>query len=254
MIEVLSLGGKEGVVLEDFFDRNPRSPKVDTLPVVVWSRLYFDLEPYLTERSADGASLMTFYHRQLLEAVKDEYITDEEGLARHRELAGYFDYRGGREEGEQEEAALTLRTMSELPYQETMGELWDNVFKTLTDFQFLERKAADMGFIETTDAQGNTVRTYTGIYQIRDDYALALERMPGDGGVRAGARGGRRRIIVTATDFHKGRGYEIRCPHCNTLHPLEDFAEDPLGKQIECPNEACKGPLKVNAFMVPPSR
>jgi hypothetical protein len=56
---------------------------------------------------------------------------------------------------------------------------------------------------------------------------------------------------VTATDFHKGKGFEIRCPHCNTMHPLEAFEEDPLGKEIDCPNEACKGPLRVNSFTVP---
>ena len=247
MIEVLSLGGKEGLVLKDFFDRNPRSPKVDTLPVVVWSRLYFDLEPYLTERAADGASLMTFYHRQLLEAAKEEYMADEEALARHRELAGYFDYRGGPEEGQQEEMALTLRTMSELPYQETMGELWEDVFKTLTDFQFLERKAADMGYVETTDAQGNTERTYTGIYQIRDDYALALARIPGADGGWAGGGDDRRRIIVSGVDFGSGAGYVLRCPHCSSIHPFKD---EWRGGNFACPT--CRGPLKVNDFVVPP--
>ncbi|MEN6290995.1 MAG: AAA family ATPase, partial [Methanobacterium sp.] len=50
-------------------------PPEKKLPVALWSRLYFDLEPYLTERSADGTSLLTFYHRQLGEVVEEEYLT-----------------------------------------------------------------------------------------------------------------------------------------------------------------------------------
>ena len=44
-------------------------PTEEKLPVAIWSRLYFDLEPYLTEKSADGTSLLTFYHTQLSEVV-----------------------------------------------------------------------------------------------------------------------------------------------------------------------------------------
>lgn len=247
VIDVLSLEGNKGDVLQDFFRRSPESPKeIEWLPVVLWSRLFFDLEPYLTERAADGASLLGFYHRQLAEAVKEKYLAGDDGLARHRELAGYFG-----EQDLQTAGQPNLRKMSELPYQQTMGELWDPLVKTLTDFDFLERKATDMGFVESKDEQGNTMRTHMGIYQIRDDYALALQRMPGDGAEREG-RDGRRRIMVTATDFQKGRGYEIRCPHCNTMHRVEDFEQDPLGSEIDCPNPECKGPLKVNAFTTPP--
>lgn len=35
------------------------------LPVVLWSRLSFDLQPYLTERLVDGSPLLNFYHREL---------------------------------------------------------------------------------------------------------------------------------------------------------------------------------------------
>ena len=40
------------------FDRrkNPDQPPVNALPPIVWSRLYFELEPYLIERAADGAT------------------------------------------------------------------------------------------------------------------------------------------------------------------------------------------------------
>ncbi len=58
--------------------------------MVVWSRLYFDLEPYLSERAADGTSLMTFYHRQLREVAEEEYLAGDARHERHAQLAAYF--------------------------------------------------------------------------------------------------------------------------------------------------------------------
>jgi hypothetical protein len=43
------------------------------IPIVVWSRLYLDLEPYLTERDADGVPIITFFHRQFNEVLKERY-------------------------------------------------------------------------------------------------------------------------------------------------------------------------------------
>jgi len=43
------------------------------IPVAVWSRLYLDLEPFLTERDADGVPIITFFHRQFNEVLKDYY-------------------------------------------------------------------------------------------------------------------------------------------------------------------------------------
>jgi hypothetical protein len=43
------------------------------IPIVVWSRLYLDLEPYLTERDADGVPIITFFHRQFNEVLRKRY-------------------------------------------------------------------------------------------------------------------------------------------------------------------------------------
>ena len=215
MLDVLS---RDAEVLADFRRRSPRSPIVEQLPVAVWSRLYFDLEPYLTERSADETSLMGFYHRQLGEVVEGDYLAAEEGLARHGHLAEFFAL------PEAEDATFTLRQMSELPYQETWAEMWDPLFETLTNFRFLEQKAAT-GAVES--AGDGTAKTYTGISSIQDDFSLALERMPGGDG-----DGGRRPVIVTATDFGKGAGYQVRCPFCNRY---SDLREGWLGTLQACP-------------------
>jgi hypothetical protein len=180
--EMLDILSADSAVLADFRSRSPNSPRTDHLPIVVWSRLYFDVEPYLTERAADGASLLTFYHRQLAEAVAATYLTASDGLARHRALAAYFAYPDDDARARDVGAAAQLRRLAELPYQQTMGELWDELFATLTNFRFLEEKATRLAVAERPRAVGAPAGTsstaYGGVYLLQDDYALALQRMP----------------------------------------------------------------------------
>jgi NACHT domain- and WD repeat-containing protein len=174
MLDVLSA---DADTLADFRARSPNSPRTDRLPIVVWSRLYFDLEPYLTERAADGAPLFAFYHRQLANAVTATYLAGADDLARHRALASYFAALApGGDDGAA--TAPRLRRLAELPYQQTMGELWDDLFATLTDFHFLEEKAAALAVTTRAVADGATATTYGGVYLLQDDFALALQRMP----------------------------------------------------------------------------
>jgi NACHT domain- and WD repeat-containing protein len=237
LLDVLS-GNRE--VRADFRSRARHTPPEEHLPVVVWSRLYFDLEPYLTERSADGASLLGFYHRQVHQVVEEEYLARENKAARHAELAEYF---AGQGLVEKEKKIPNLRKLSELPYQQTHGERWDDLYTTLTDFDFLEAKCTHVAVV--TSGQGKTARTiYGGVYELQEDYRRALEALPGGGGPRRGTPRGRP-IIVTATDL--GRGIMVHCPFCNQEHP---FREEWLGKEIECPTESCRGPLRVNSFVV----
>jgi WD40 repeat protein len=219
MIDLLSLGGREGAVLQEFFRGSPHSPMVDRLPELAWSRLFFDIEPYLTERAADGASLMSFYHRQLTEAVYDEYLAGHEGIERHRELATYFGWQRLEAWGE-DTTTPNPRQMSELPYHQMMGELWDDLIRTLTDFRFLELKAATLG-----------------VDMILEDFHLALQRIWGYGADR------KRRMIVTGIDL--GNGLELRCPFCDLI---SSFREEWRGEEIECPH--CGSPLRVNPFVL----
>lgn len=46
----------------------------DTLPPAIWSRLLFDLSPFLQERTVLSDSLTGFYHRQLAEAARSRYL------------------------------------------------------------------------------------------------------------------------------------------------------------------------------------
>jgi hypothetical protein len=47
------------------------------IPIAVWSRLYLDLEPFLTERDADGVPIITFFHRQFNEVLRAKYKLNE---------------------------------------------------------------------------------------------------------------------------------------------------------------------------------
>jgi hypothetical protein len=134
-----------------------------------------------------------------------------------------------------------VRGLSELPFHLTYARRWDEVYETLTDFSFLEQKAARVGIVERTGPGGEKDTLYTGVFQLQDDYDLALKEMPGGEDAKRDVHP----LIVTAVNF--GKGMVLRCPWCNTEHPLD---RDWLGNEIECPDEECGGPLKVNTFTV----
>ncbi len=136
LLDVLSL---DPAVLADFKRRSPRSPGVGHLPFVVWSRLYADLEPYLTQRRGDNTSLIAFYHRQLGEVAAAYYLGGKDKLARHRALAAYFG-KHGVSAGAHSHSSTRLRVLSELPYQQTHGRLWPALECSLTAIEFLEAK------------------------------------------------------------------------------------------------------------------
>lgn len=48
------------------------------IPIVVWSRLFLDLEPFLTEKDADGVPIITFFHQQFFEVLRERYMLIEE--------------------------------------------------------------------------------------------------------------------------------------------------------------------------------
>lgn len=166
--ELLDLLSRDGRVLEDFRARSPRSPRVDQLPVVVWSRLFADIERYLAERRGDGASLLSFFHRQLRDVVEEDYLAGGRDREWHRLLAAYFAeqplwYAPGQ---------VNRRMVSELPYQQVRGELLDGqdldggpgsaatgAVRGRTgqgSTRVLERTLADLEFVEAKCAAGMT--------------------------------------------------------------------------------------------------
>jgi NACHT domain- and WD repeat-containing protein len=239
LIDVLS---EDKEVFGDFKKRTYHEPPEPRLPVVIWSRLYFDLEPYLSERKADGTSLITFYHPTSFgNEVHQKYLSGEMKLQLHKCIAEYFTKQPLYTERDNK-INSNLRKLAELPYQQTMGEIWEELYSTLTDFHFLEQKAVNVGVMETKDIDGNTKKIYTGIFEIIKDLDFALEKMPGK---QNGNKQGQHPIIVTAKEYQKG--LIIYCPFCNTSSPLNN---DWLGEEIMCLNKDCNISLRVNPFVV----
>jgi WD40 repeat protein len=123
----------------------PFAPPIDRdlpLPAVLWARLYADLAPYLAEREADGARLLTFYHRQLAEAAAARYLQPPDGTERHAALAHYFE-----EQPLLDGTIANRRKLSEQPTQEAAAGLGEELDRTLTDLGFLEQKIAYQGTV-----------------------------------------------------------------------------------------------------------
>ncbi len=129
LMEVLS---DDEQVMVDFRRRSPKSPKTNRLPPVIWSRLHADLRRYMTLRRANGSLLLSFYHRQVREAVVGRYLKDEPAQKRaHAHLAGYFEPRWRRRD---------WRALAELPYQQTQAEMWTALDASLGDLHFVHAK------------------------------------------------------------------------------------------------------------------
>jgi hypothetical protein len=178
--ELIDILSADKDVMADFFRRSPQSPKVDRLPVVIWSRLLVDIEPYMTVRRADGTMVMDFYHRQVGEAVDRRYLADYERLKAHQHLAEYFhelDYWAESLESQRARARrlpptprpANVRKVVELPFHrieaaklggkdDPKSPLWDVIADLLTDWQFLEAKAeADPNFREQESEEPKSV-------------------------------------------------------------------------------------------------
>ena len=171
--ELLDVLSRDANVVQDFARRSPESPEIkdkDPLPVIVWSRLYADINRYMTHRRADGTVVMDFYHSQVGEAVRKRCLSSEEVMAQaHQHLAEYFaslDYWAESLEAQRARARrlpptprpANVRKVVELPYHrlevaklagkdDPKSPYWDAVADLLTDWQFLEAKAeADPNF------------------------------------------------------------------------------------------------------------
>jgi NACHT domain- and WD repeat-containing protein len=169
--ELLDVLSENVEVVADFRRRNTRGPRVLELPVVVWSRLAFDLAPYLTTRDVHGVPTIDFFHRQLRDVVESDGLGGD-SVARHRALAAHF---GGIPSMARDPLVpKMLRRFSELPYHQAMGAMWSELITTLTDFGFIERMA---GVGSSAAKKRGAQAAESRVYELADDYVFALERL-----------------------------------------------------------------------------
>jgi NACHT domain- and WD repeat-containing protein len=71
-------------------------PPVRRIPPLLWTRLRNDLPHYLSEREADGVTVISWYHRQFVEAARERYFRNINFVEEtHSILADYFSGRWG---------------------------------------------------------------------------------------------------------------------------------------------------------------
>ena len=169
--EMLDVLAEDNTVWNDFDQRRHHDVSERRLPVVVWSRLSLDLEPYLTERAATGGTLIAFYHHQLAERVAAKFLTGDEAQARHADLTRHFLARSAwLDEGHKTPNA---RRAAELVFQQRAARQWAQFEATLFDCPFLIAKVAAGMVMDLDDDYRALLRDAPEI-ELRDRDALRL--------------------------------------------------------------------------------
>jgi NACHT domain- and WD repeat-containing protein len=143
--ELLQVLSEDEHVMADLREREPESPDAEELPDVVWSRLYYDLLPYLTERDGGGSTTLGFFHRLLRQTVAEDYLRGKSATRRHRALAEHFSRQPNDFDGREVSGTPNLRKLGELPYQLARADKWPEFRDTLLDFGFLRSKISALG-------------------------------------------------------------------------------------------------------------
>jgi hypothetical protein len=141
--ELLDVLSDDPEVLEDFHHRFPRSPDVPRLPMVAWSRLHADLEPYLSQRTIDGLLVLSFQRGQIDHTAHELYLYGSDAIRTHERLSGYF-----KENGDpQGDASWTgsSRSMAQVPYHQYHARLFSQLMATLDSDQFARGLCAHFG-------------------------------------------------------------------------------------------------------------
>ena len=115
--EMLTVLSADDLVMSDVRDRSARQwSNIAKLPIVLWSRLFHEIEPYLVERLAGGRAILGIRNEAFRTAILQRYAGESaEGDALHRGLASTFQ----RAADPTENATWTgtsSRGFNELPY------------------------------------------------------------------------------------------------------------------------------------------
>jgi hypothetical protein len=173
----------------------------------------------------DGSPLLNFYHRELGDVSTEVFLAGGKDQPYHARLADYFRFKAD-PAADRSWTGKSPHGLSELPYHLTRAARYEEVYQTLTDFKFLEHKAAEVGVLKRKDDKGHPVRTYTGVLQLQEDYELAMQVIPGG----EGGMGERAPLILTALETSKG--LVVYCPVCNKYSPIK---KEILDTVIACP-------------------
>ena len=114
---------------------NKFQPEVTSLPPVIWSRLYAELDPYINEYEMDGQLLHRYFHRVFGEVAGE--MPEGRKMSLHSRLADYFIiqplHNDKRPNG---------RKVMELPYHLAHAGRLDEARTVITDFDFAMAKCS----------------------------------------------------------------------------------------------------------------
>lgn len=154
--EILDLLSRDNDVWADFRSRAHHDPPMRQLPTVIWSRLYFDLKPYLTELGSSDGNLLAFYHGHIYDRISERFLAGESRPLVHRSLALLF-RRAADPEGRGEWNGNSARALRELPFHTAGSNNQAEVVGLLTSLAYLSARVAA-----------------GGAYQLAEDYALTV--------------------------------------------------------------------------------
>lgn len=203
------------------------------IPVAIWSRLYFDLAPYLTERLDNGSYLICFFHRQFSLVAKELYLSSTVKIPRHNGLVDYFSRQGNFLEKRVLDGTGTpnFRKCSELPFQLRKALMFKESEKLLTDLDFVETKCRAGLILDLlmdyeqlglgSNRAGIPVRTpwrYKSRYGLNCVFCRAWFELPGSGIFS---------FLHIGSWFGVGKKHSsdevIACPHCRYRVRLNPF-------------------------------
>ncbi|MBU3615841.1 AAA family ATPase [Polynucleobacter sp. JS-Polo-80-F4] len=146
----------------------------NVLPPILWSRLYFDLAPYLSSVQIDGSVLFRFFHREFKKVIEGELLNGQAGELIHSKLANRFSQMGGQNidllfkqadaSGLQQSAAL--RRLMEEPWQLAKAKQQNQLIELLTSFGFCMAKCA-------ANRSGDLAADYLNISAAQKDLSLS---------------------------------------------------------------------------------
>jgi WD40 repeat protein len=151
--------GRHGLLEGELLELLAR-PCEERFPVALWSRLYRGLAFYFKPRASiggGGEGLIDFFHQQLAKAVRARYLGKVEArLARHAELAGFFQ-RKGDPGADGTWRGNYPRSLSELVHHQIGGQLWGDLEKNLTTLSFLEANVTAVRSFDLANAISEAV-------------------------------------------------------------------------------------------------
>jgi WD40 repeat protein len=161
-------------------------PDARRIPIAVWARLRHDVAPYLSEHSAPGGTVLTFYHRQLADCVRARVLdSPAERLRIHERLAAFFDRQDSLFEGRPEHlprppaaaGKANVRKAEELPWQRLQmvreARAGNLAAQLPAACDRLEQLFENIGFLEAKTKAGL-------IFELASEFTQCADALPDD--------------------------------------------------------------------------